>query len=102
MAADAGVSAGVILAGLAINLTGAQWIDPAVSLLIVVVIAIGTWGLLRDSLNLSLDAVPRAIDPAAVENYLLTLSGVTQAHDLHTCALTTTETPLTPHPYQPK
>jgi len=62
MAADAGVSAGVIVAGFAINVTGVQWIDPMVSLLIVLVIAIGTWGLLRDSLNLSLGAVPSEID----------------------------------------
>ena len=101
MAADAGVSAGVILAGLAINLTGAQWIDPTVSLLIVVVIAIGTWGLLRDSLSLSLDAVPREIDPTAVENYLLALPGVTKVHDLHIWAMSTTETALTAHLVKP-
>jgi cobalt-zinc-cadmium efflux system protein len=101
MAADAGVSAGVIVAGLAINLTGAQWIDPTVSLLIVVVIAIGTGGLLRDSVNLSLDAVPREIDPTAVENYLLTLSGVTKVHDLHIWAMSTTETALTAHLVKP-
>ncbi len=101
MAADAGVSAGVIIAGLAINLTGAQWIDPTVSLLIVVVIAIGTWGLLRDSLNLSLDAVPREIDPTAVENYLLALPGVTKVHDLHIWAMSTTETALTAHLVKP-
>jgi cobalt-zinc-cadmium efflux system protein len=91
----------VILAGLAINLTGAQWIDPTVSLLIVVVIAIGTWGLLRDSLSLSLDAVPREIDPTAVENYLLALSGVTKVHDLHIWAMSTTETALTAHLVKP-
>jgi cobalt-zinc-cadmium efflux system protein len=101
MAADAGVSAGVILAGLAINLTGAQWIDPTVSLLIVVAIAIGTWGLLRDSLSLSLDAVPRGIDPTAVENYLLALPGVTKVHDLHIWAMSTTETALTAHLVKP-
>ena len=101
MAADTGVSAGVILAGLAINLTGAQWIDPTVSLLIVVVIAIGTWGLLRDSLSLSLDGVPREIDPTAVENYLLALPGVTKVHDLHIWAMSTTETALTAHLVKP-
>jgi cobalt-zinc-cadmium efflux system protein len=101
MAADAGVSAGVILAGLAINLTGAQWIDPTVSLLIVVVIAIGTWRLLRDSLNLSLDAVPREIDPTAVKNYLLALPDVTKVHDLHIWAMSTTETALTAHLVKP-
>jgi cobalt-zinc-cadmium efflux system protein len=101
MVADAGVSAGVILAGLAINLTGAHWIDPTVSLLIVVVIAIGTWGLLRDSLNLSLDAVPREIDPTAVEKYLLALPGVTKVHDLHIWAMSTTESALTAHLVKP-
>jgi cobalt-zinc-cadmium efflux system protein len=101
MTADAGVSAGVILAGLAINLTGAQWIDPTVGLLIVVVIAIGTWRLLRDSLNLSLDAVPREIDPTAVKNYLLALPDVIKIHDLHIWAMSTTETALTAHLVKP-
>ena len=101
MAADAGVSAGVILAGLAITLTGAQWIDPTVSLLIVVVIAIGTWGLLRDSINLSLAAVPSGIDPVKVEQYLCALPGVTQVHDLHIWAMSTTETALTAHLVKP-
>ena len=76
MAADAGVSLGVVVAGVAIILTGQLWIDPSVSLVIVAVIAIGTWGLLRDSLNLALDAVPEGIDPAAVEDYLKNLAGV--------------------------
>jgi cobalt-zinc-cadmium efflux system protein len=102
MAADAGVSAGVIIAGFAINLTGAQWIDPMVSLLIVVVIAIGTWGLLRDSINLSLTAVPSGIDPVKVEQYLCALPGVTQVHDLHVWAMSTTETALTAHLVKPK
>jgi cobalt-zinc-cadmium efflux system protein len=101
MAADAGVSAGVIIAGFAINLTGAQWIDPMVSLLIVVVIAIGTWGLLRDSINLSLAAVPSGIDPVKVEQYLCALPGVTQVHDLHIWAMSTTETALTAHLVKP-
>jgi len=101
MAADAGVSAGVIIAGLAINLTGAQWIDPIVSLLIVIVVAIGTCGLLRDSVNLSLAAVPSAIDPVAVEQYLSALPGVTKVHDLHIWAMSTTETALTAHLVKP-
>jgi len=101
MAADAGVSAGVIIAGLAINLTGAQWIDPIVSLLIVIVVAIGTWGLLRDSINLSLAAVPSDIDPVAVEQYLSALPGVTKVHDLHIWAMSTTETALTAHLVKP-
>jgi len=101
MAADAGVSAGVIIAGLAINLTGAQWIDPIVSLLIVIVVAIGTWGLLHDSINLSLAAVPSDIDPVAVEQYLSALPGVTKVHDLHIWAMSTTETALTAHLVKP-
>lgn len=101
MAADAGVSTGVILAGLAITLTGAQWIDPTVSLLIIVVIAVGTWGLLRDSINLSLAAVPSGIDPVKVEQYLCALPGVTQVHDLHIWAMSTTETALTAHLVKP-
>ena len=89
MAADAGVSVGVVLAGLAISLTGVLWIDPLVSLLIVLVIAIGTWGLLRDSVNLAMDAVPAGIDPAAVRRYLGEQPGVTEVHDLHIWAMST-------------
>ena len=69
MAADAGVSAGVVVAGLIIKLTAWQWVDPAMSLVIVLVIAISTWGLLKDSLDLALDAVPKWIDPRQVEEY---------------------------------
>jgi len=101
MAADAGVSAGVIVAGFAINVTGVQWIDPMVSLLIVLVIAIGTWGLLRDSLNLSLAAVPAGIDAIEVERFLVALPGVTKVHDLHIWAMSTTETALTAHLVKP-
>ncbi len=101
MAADAGVSAGVIVAGFAINVTGVQWIDPMVSLLIVLVIAIGTWGLLRDSINLSLAAVPTGIDAIEVEKFLVALPGVTKVHDLHIWAMSTTETALTAHLVKP-
>lgn len=97
MAADAGVSAAVVLGGLAISLTGLFWIDPAISLLVVAVIAIGTWGLLRDSVNLSLDAVPAGIDLTAVEQYLAELPGITRVHDLHIWAMSTTENALTAH-----
>jgi cobalt-zinc-cadmium efflux system protein len=97
MAADAGVSLGVVLAGLAILLTGWLWLDPVVSLLIVAVIFVGTWGLLRDSVNLALDAVPEGIDTAAVAGYLGDLPGVTEVHDLHIWAMSTTETALTAH-----
>ncbi|MEO5722040.1 MAG: cation diffusion facilitator family transporter [Chthoniobacterales bacterium] len=101
MAADAGVSAGVVLGGLAISLTGLAWIDPAMSLLVVAVIAIGTWGLLRDSVNLSLDAVPPGIDTAAVEQYLGGLPGILRVHDLHIWAMSTTESALTAHLVKP-
>jgi cobalt-zinc-cadmium efflux system protein len=97
MAADALVSAGVVLAGIAIVTTGWLWFDPVVSLIIVAVIAIGTWNLLRDSVSLALDAVPEGIDPQAVRTYLSELHGVVGVHDLHIWAMSTTETALTAH-----
>jgi cobalt-zinc-cadmium efflux system protein len=102
MAADAAVSAGVALAGVAILLTGLPWLDPAVSLAIVVVIVVGTWGLLRDSVNLALDAVPSSIDPRQVEEYLLGLPSVVAVHDLHIWATSTTEVALTAHLVKPE
>ncbi|HEY3267917.1 MAG TPA: cation diffusion facilitator family transporter [Armatimonadota bacterium] len=95
MAADAAVSVGVVAAGLAIAVTGWLWLDPAMSLLIIVVIAFGAWGLLRESLNLALDAVPQGIDPDAVQRYLEALPGVTEVHDLHIWGMSTTEAVLT-------
>lgn len=97
MAADAAVSLGVVLAGFGIVLTGWTWLDPAISLAIVVVILASTWGLLRDSVDLAVDAVPKGIDPRAVERYLADLPGVTELHDLHIWALSTTESALTAH-----
>jgi cobalt-zinc-cadmium efflux system protein len=97
MAADAVVSLGVVLAALAMRYTGWLWLDPAVSLAIVVVIAVGTWGLLRDSVNLALDAVPQGIDPDEVEAYLSALPGVAAVHDLHIWGMSTTEAALTVH-----
>ncbi len=97
MAADAGVSLGVVLAGLAIQLTGRYWIDPAMSLVIVVVIAIGTWGLLRESIRCALQAVPEGVDLEKVENYLAALPNVTAVHDLHIWPMSTTQTALTAH-----
>ena len=97
MAADAAISAGVVVAALAIALTGQLWIDPLVSLVIAGVIVVGTWGLLRDSLDLALDAAPRSIDPAAVRRWLEEQPGVSEVHDLHIWALSTTETALTAH-----
>ena len=101
MAADAGVSAGVVLAGVVILATGWPWIDPVVSLTITAIILVGTWGLLRDSFNLALDAVPAGIDPEAVKTYLSDLPGVTGVHDLHIWAMSTSETALTVHLLKP-
>jgi len=101
MAADAAVSAGVVAAGFAILKTGLLWLDPAVSLLIVIVIAFGTWGLLGDSVNLAMDAVPAGIQPADVEKYLQQLPGVTGVHDLHIWGMSTTESALTVHLVRP-
>lgn len=97
MAADALVSLGVVIAGAAILLTGARWIDPATSLAIVLVIAWGTWGLLKDSVKLGLNAVPGHIDEAAVRAHLAALPGVARVHDLHIWPMSTTETVLTAH-----
>lgn len=101
MAADTAVSAGVALAGLGIQITGWLWLDPAASLVIVAVILVGTWGLLRDSLNLALDAVPRDIDLEQVEGYLAGLPSVVEVHDLHVWAMSTTEVALTAHLVKP-
>lgn len=97
MAADAAVSIGVVMAGFVILKTGWLWIDPAVSLAIVAVIAVGTWGLLRDSVNLSLHAAPPGIDRDRVEEFLLERPGVAGIHDLHIWPMSTTETALTVH-----
>lgn len=102
MAADAGVSVGVILIGFAIHETGWHWLDPAVSILIGVVIVWGTWSLLRESINLAMDAVPARIDPHAVESFLASLTGVEAVHDLHIWGMSTTETALTVHLVMPR
>ncbi|MEH2512905.1 cobalt-zinc-cadmium efflux system protein [Nitrobacteraceae bacterium AZCC 1564] len=101
MAADAAVSAGVVVAGFAIMATGWLWLDPMTSLVIVAVIVWGTWSLLRESMAMSLSAVPMAIDPAAVRNYLGQRSGVVQVHDLHIWPMSTTEIALTCHLVMP-
>jgi cobalt-zinc-cadmium efflux system protein len=97
MLADTGVSVAVIAAAGGIMLTGRQWLDPAASLLISVVILIGTWRLLRQALRLALGAAPEKIDPNEVRRYLQGLPGVTEVHDLHIWAMSTTETALTCH-----
>ena len=101
MAADAGVSAGVVVAGFAMLATGFLWIDPLVSLVVVAAVGLGTWGILRESLDLALDAVPNGIDRHAVETYLATLPGVTAVHDLHIWGVSTTQTALTAHLVKP-
>ena len=102
MAADALVSVGVVVAGVAILLTGALWIDPVTSLIIVAVIAWGTWGLLKDSVKMSLLAVPDTIDEGEVRGYLSGLPGVGAVHDLHIWPMSTTETALTAHLVMPQ
>jgi cobalt-zinc-cadmium efflux system protein len=97
MAADAGVSLGVVLAGFLIIATGWHWVDPVISLAIAAVIIWGTWGLLRDSINLALHAVPQGIEVAKVRQYLASLPHVTEVHDLHVWPMSTTETALTAH-----
>ena len=97
MAADALVSLGVVIAGALILWTGAWWIDPAASLVIVVVIGAGTWGLLRDSVKMALLAVPDSIHEGEVRAYLASLPGVMAVHDLHIWPMSSTETALTAH-----
>ena len=97
MAGDAAVSVGVVLAGIAMLYTGWLWLDPAVSLGIALLIVLGTWGLLRDALSMSLQAVPPGIDAEAVRAYLGSLPRVQAVHDLHIWPMSTSETALTAH-----
>ena len=101
MAADALVSVGVVIAGVAILLTGAVWLDPVTSLVILAVIGWGTWGLARDSLKLGLNAVPDGVDESAVRAALEREPGVAEVHDLHIWPMSTTETALTAHLVMP-
>jgi len=101
MAADAGVSFGVVVAALVILFTGWQWVDPAISLCIAAVVLVSGWGLARDSVNLALDGVPKGIGLAEVKDYLGRLDGVTEVHDLHVWAMSTNETALTAHLVRP-
>lgn len=102
MAADAAVSAGVVLAGLLVALTGLIWIDPAISLAIVAVIVAGTWGLFRDALSMSLHGVPGGIDVERVTARLAKLPGVVAVHHLHIWPTSTTEVALTAHLVMPE
>ena len=97
LAADAGISLGVVLAGVAILWTGKLWIDPVTSLVIVAIIVYGTWGVLKESFNLALHAVPAHIDRDAVAAFLQSRQGVTKVHDLHIWGMSTTHVALTAH-----
>jgi cobalt-zinc-cadmium efflux system protein len=101
LAADAAISLGVVVSGVAIMFTGWAWLDPVASLLIVLLILASTWSLLRESLRLVLAAVPANVDAPAVEAFLLARPGVAAIHDLHIWAMSTTETALTAHLVMP-
>lgn len=102
MAADAAVSGGVVVAGVVIGLTGWLWVDPTMSLIIVAIITIGTWGLLSESIHLALDAVPSSVELNEVETYLRGLPGITEVHDLHIWGMSTTDVALTVHLVRPE
>lgn len=97
MAADAAVSLGVVISGFILMQTGWQWIDPVTSLVVAAIIVISGWGLLRDSINMALHAVPSHIDLGEVKNFILSREGVAGVHDLHIWAMSTTETALSAH-----
>jgi cobalt-zinc-cadmium efflux system protein len=101
LAYDALLAIGVAVTGGLILATGWLWLDPAVSIVLAVAILAGTWSLMRQSLDLMLDAVPAGIDPEQVKAYLGTLPGVVEVHDLHIWAMSTTETALTAHIVMP-
>lgn len=101
LAADAAISLGVLLAGLAVMYTGWTWLDPLVSIAIVVLIMLGTWSLLREALRMVLAAVPNSVDARGVEQFLREGNGVSDVHDLHIWAMSTSETALTAHLVMP-
>jgi cobalt-zinc-cadmium efflux system protein len=102
MAADTAISLGVVLAGGLILWTGWTWLDPGMGLAVSVIIVLGTWSLLREAIDLALGAVPRRIDAGLVEAYLSALPGVSEVHDLHIWAMSTTEVALTAHLVRPE
>ncbi|MBN1435234.1 cation transporter, partial [Candidatus Fermentibacterales bacterium] len=97
MVADAAVSLSVVAGGLVMLLSGWSWVDPVLSMVISLAVLRATWGLLLESGNLALDAVPGRVDPDAVRDYLLSVEGVEAMHDFHIWGLSTTETALTAH-----
>lgn len=102
MAGDAAIAAGVVVAGFAMLRTGWLWLDPAVSLAIALIVLVATWGLLKDSVALSLQGVPREVDAQAVGRWLSAQPGVAEVHDLHIWAMSTTENALTAHLVYPE
>lgn len=100
--ADALILVGVVIGAVVIKYTGLEWLDPTLGLIIVVIILWGTWGLLRDSLHLILDAVPKYIDHSGVREYLCKFPGVSAIHDLHIWGLSTREVALTAHLIMPQ
>ncbi|MFZ0125528.1 MAG: cation diffusion facilitator family transporter [Xanthobacteraceae bacterium] len=101
MVGDAGISVGVVIGAALVSVTGWLWLDPAISVAIALAVLWSSWGLARDSVNLALDAIPRDIDHEAVQAYLRDLPGVSEVHDLHIWAMSTTETALTAHLVRP-
>jgi cobalt-zinc-cadmium efflux system protein len=97
MASDALIALGIVLTGFGIRATGWLWLDPVASIAIGLIIAVATWSLFRESINLAMDAVPENVDAAAVESMLVSIAGVSAVHDLHIWAMSTTETCLTAH-----
>jgi len=97
LAADAGVSVGVVVAGAVVLSTGWTWVDPATSLVISAVIVFGTWGLLKESTNLLLDAAPEHLDVDAIRQEIRDIEFVVDVHDLHIWAMSTREVALTAH-----
>jgi cobalt-zinc-cadmium efflux system protein len=97
MAGDAAVAFGVVIAGFLIKLTGYNWIDPVMSFVIIVVVVWSTWGLLKDSVNLALDAVPENVNLEEVSKYLYSVKGVKGVYDLHIWGMSTTQTALSVH-----
>jgi len=101
MAADAALSLGVVVAGLVVMYTGWSWLDPAVSLVIVLIIVAGTWSLMKESVQMALAGVPAGVDAGKINSFLATRPGVTEVHDLHIWAMSTTENALTAHLVMP-
>ena len=101
MVADTAVSLSVVIAGIAMQYGNWYWLDPTMSLIIVLVIVIGTWSLLREAIQLALSAVPKRINVTDINHYLSQLPGVSDVHDLHIWGLSTTENALTAHLVMP-